>query len=177
MGVVARDVGRVRRRPVRKVVLLVLLVVAGAVLVQRVRSRSAAPSPRTAPVPPPAPASEPPATRRPPPRSDGVTPPAPPTTNGERVVLMSIQFLEERGQEVTGDAVVRHVAAGDIDPDEGTVDLLLHRLVSTGCLGGGGDGPYHLTALGRAALLDGSSARPSPAGDAADELSSPTTDA
>ena len=102
----------------------------------------------------------------------------PPTTNGERVVLMSVSTLEERGEHATQEAVVRHVAAGDIDPDEGTVDVLLHRLTQSGCLSGDGEaGAYRLTPLGRAALLDGSSARPSAAGDAADELSSPTPDA
>jgi hypothetical protein len=73
--------------------------------------------------------------------------------------------------------VVRHVAAGELDPDDDAVDVLLHRLAELGCLSGGADdGPYRLTATGRAALADGSTARPSPAGDAADELSSPETD-
>jgi hypothetical protein len=104
------------------------------------------------------------------------TAPPPLTTNGERVVLMSIWSLQERGQDATQEAVVGHVAAGEVDPDEGTVDTLLHRLVGSGLLsGGGGDGPYRLTASGEAALLDGSRARPSPAGDATEELSSPTT--
>jgi DNA-binding PadR family transcriptional regulator len=90
---------------------------------------------------------------------------------------MSIQSLEDAGEDPSSEAVVGKVGAGDIDPDEGTVEALLHRLVDSGCLeGGDAGGPYRLTALGRAALLDGSTARPSAAEDAADELASPATD-
>jgi hypothetical protein len=79
---------------------------------------------------------------------------------------------------VTAEAVVAHVAAGEIDPDEGAVEEILQRMAGSGLLtGGDGAGPYQLTPTGRAALLDGSAARPSPAGDAADELGAPTTSA
>jgi predicted transcriptional regulator len=165
----------------RKWLVLAVLLGAGVLIGRRLRARSTAPvapsvAPSVAPAPAPAPAPPPsrPVVARPePPAGD---PPA--TTNGERVVLMSISTLEERGEDATHDAVVRHVAAGEIDPDEETVEVLLHRLAAGGCLAGGGDEEaYRLTPLGRAALLDGSTARPSAAEDAADELSSPTAEA
>jgi hypothetical protein len=166
----------------RKLVLFVALVVAGAVVVRKLRS-SATPSapPSPAPPPPPRPRERPsPVERAPAPAASEADPapagPPPSTTNGERVVLMSISSLEERGEEPTVEAVVGHVAAGEIHPDEGTVEALLHRLAGSGLLtDADGDGSYRLTASGRAALLDGSPARPSPAGGAADELSSPVT--
>lgn len=173
----------------RKLVLVAVLVVAGALVARRVRSRavsSGRPLTET-PLPPPSQErSRPPDEPTPPGRSAdeqlsgaGATVPAPPpTTNGERVVLMSISSLQERGQDATHAAVVAHVAAGELDPDEGTVDVLLHRLAASGLLAGGQGGePYRLTASGQAALADGSRARPSPAEDAADELSSPTSNA
>ena len=172
----------------RKLALFAALAGAGALLVRRLRSPGAAPIRATAPAPQTpvaapapaaapvaAPAATPLAVEDPEPPATG---PPPPTTNGERVVLMAVQALEEGGGEVTGEAVVDKVGAGELDPDEGTVDVLLHRLATAGCLEDGGNGgPYRLTAMGRAALLDGSSARPSPAGDAADELASPATEA
>jgi hypothetical protein len=171
----------------RKLVVLVALVVAGALIGRRLRSRGAASAPPLAPTPPapapraPVPASAPPPAASPvaeqepePPAASG---PPPATTNGERVVLMSVQSLTDRDGGATQEAVVAKVAAGDIDPDEGTVEVLLHRLVAAGCLDGGDAGPYRLTSLGQAALLDGSSARPSAAGDAADELATPAADA
>lgn len=160
----------------RKLVLVVLLVVAGVLVARRVRARAAAP-PYRPPSPAPGPADRSPAAA--PLRTVAPAPgPPPPTTNGERVVLMSISALQARGQDATVEAVVAHVAAGDIDPDEGAVDVLLHRLAASGLLSGGdGEGPYRLTATGQAALLDGSPARRSPAADAADELSSPAGNA
>ena len=155
----------------RKLLLVTLLLVAAALAVLRLRSRRAAapdhlPTAPTAPVrrlPDPEPAMRAPAAE-----------PPPPTTNGERVLLMSVSSLEGRGQEATTDAVVAHVAAGEIDPDEGTIEGLLERLAGSGLLSGGdGAGAFRLTPTGHAALLDGSAARPSPAGAAADELSSP----
>jgi DNA-binding PadR family transcriptional regulator len=86
---------------------------------------------------------------------------------------MSVSSLLERGDAVTHEAVVAHVAAGEIDPDEGTVEVLLQRLASAGLLAGGDGGTYRLTPSGQAALMDVSPARPSPAGDATEELSSP----
>jgi DNA-binding PadR family transcriptional regulator len=85
---------------------------------------------------------------------------------------MSVSALHERGEGATPEAVVAHVAAGEIDPDEGTIEVVLRRLADAGLLDGGDEG-YHLTPSGHAALADGSPARPSPAGDAGDELSSP----
>ena len=172
-------------RTVRKLLLVVALVVAGALVVRKARAgaTSAAP-PRLPPTPAPAPrpqqehpAPVPRPEATPPPEADDrPAEPPPPTTNGERVVLMSISSLEERGEEPTVEAVVGHVAAGELDPDEGTVEALLHRLAGSGLLGAAGDdGPYRLTASGRAALLDVSPPRPSPAGGAAEELSSPVT--
>ncbi len=105
------------------------------------------------------------------------TGPPPPTTNGERVVLMSVQSLMDQDEGATHEAVVAKVAAGEIDPDEGTVDALLHRLAAAGCLEGGETGPSRLTRLGPAARLAGSSARPAAAEEAADELASPAPDA
>ena len=170
----------------RKVVVLAALVVAGALLGMRLRSRGPAPAHAPAPAPPapapvsptavrPAPTAAPVAVEEPePPPATG---PPPATTNGERVVLMSVQSLEEGGEDATSEAIVGKVGAGEIDPDEGTVDALLHRLATAGCLDGGEGGrPYRLTSLGRAALADGSTARPSAAGDAADELASPASD-
>jgi hypothetical protein len=161
----------------RKLLLVTLLLVAGALAVRRLRPRPAvAPGPLpTSPLPPfrvaePEPAA--PAMRAPAP----ATPP--PTTSGERVLLMSISSLAGRGQEATAEAVLAHVAAGEIDPDEGTIEALLQRMAGSGLLtGGDGAGPFRLTETGRAALLDGSAARPSPAGGAADELSAPGTTA
>ena len=169
----------------RKVVVIAVLAVAGVLVGRRIRTRAGVsgspPQPARPPAPPPRPAASPPperaaeATVEPEPEPSG---PPPATTNGERVVLMSISTLQERGEPPSLDAVLGHVAAGEIDPDEGTVEVLLHRLVANGCLAGdGSQGPYRLTPVGQAALADGSTARPSPAGDAADELSSPTTDA
>ena len=160
----------------RKLVLFVALVVLGAVVVRKVRSSATAAVP---PAPAPPPRERPtPVDRTPPPATSETDPvpagPPPSTTNGERVVLMSISSLEDRGDEPTVEAVVGHVAAGELDPDEGTVEALLHRLAGSGLLTDG-DGPYRLTASGRAALADGSPARPSPAGGAADELSSPAS--
>ena len=104
--------------------------------------------------------------------------PPPPTTNGERVLLMSISSLQGRGEDATAEAVVAHVAAGEIDPDDGTIETLLQGMTGSGLLtGGDGACPYRLTETGEAALRDGSAARPSPAGAAADELSSPATTA
>jgi hypothetical protein len=171
----------------RKLALLAALAGAGALLVRRLRSPGAAPARPTAPAPQtpvaaPAPAAAPVAAPSATPPVEDPAPPAtgppPPTTNGERVVLMAVQSLEDGGGEVTREAVVGKVGAGELDPDEGTVDVLLHRLATAGCLDDSGNGgPYRLTAVGRAALLDGSSARPSPAGDAGDELASPATEA
>jgi hypothetical protein len=152
---------------VRKLVVIALLAAAVALLARRLRPRSPGPVDRPQAAPPrpaspPAPAAAPP----------------PPTTNGERVVLMSVSSLQGRGQAVTADAVVAHVGAGELHPDEGTVDVVLHRLAGAGLLSGGdGNGSYRLTATGQAALLDGSPARPSPAADAAEELSTPATNA
>jgi hypothetical protein len=182
----------------RKFLVFLLLLGAGALVVRRLRASSGAPArrpvsappapprPATPPQAPPAvavaaepePAPVPAAEPEPPQVAEPVADTAPPTTNGERVVLMSISSLEGRGQDATAEAVVAHVAAGEIDPDEGAVEELLQRMAGSGLLSGGnGAGPYQLTATGRAALLDGSPARPSPAGDAADELGSPTTGA
>jgi hypothetical protein len=155
----------------RKWLVLAVLLGAGVLIGRRLRARPAPPVRPSVAAPPP-PVRRPVAVEPDPPAGD-----PPPTTNGERVVLMSISTLEERGEDATHDAVVRHVAAGEIDPDEDAVDVLLHRLTAGGCLAGGGDGAYRLTALGRAALADGSTARPSAAEDAADELSSPATEA
>jgi hypothetical protein len=144
----------------RKLLLLVGLLLAGVVIVRRIRSRDGGADRPPAPAP-----------VRPVPASDV---PPPPTTNGERVVLTSIWTLQGRGDTPSREAVVDHVAAGGLDPDGGTVDALLHRLVGSGLLSGGDGEPYRLTAVGQGALLDGSPARPSSAGDAAEELSSPT---
>jgi hypothetical protein len=172
----------------RKFVVFFGLLVTGIVVARRIRSRIAGRERQAVPAPsmparsqtlhPPGPPIE-----RPPVTelvlasgATAETAPPPPTTNGERVVLMSTWSLQERGEAATKDAVVGHVAAGEVDPDEGTVDTLLHRLVGAGLLSGGEGGePYRLTESGQAALRDGSRARPSPAGDAAEELSSPTT--
>ena len=162
----------------RKLVVFVALAVAGAVVVRKVRSSATPAAPPPVPRERPAPVDRAPATAAPEPAPPEPEPAGPPprTTNGERVVLMSISSLEERGDEPTVAAVFGHVGAGEIDPDEGTVEALLHRLAESGLLTAtGGDGPYRLSASGRAALLDGSPARPSPAGGAADELSSPAS--
>jgi len=165
-------------RKLRKLVLFLALLLTGAAVARKVRA-GAAPAPAPPPSLPPRerPASEEPAEATEAPEPDG-PPPEPPrsTTNGERVVLMSISSLEERGEEPTVEAVVGHVAAGDLDPDEGTVDAVLHRLADSGLLSAAGaGGPYRLTPSGRAALLDVSPPRPSLAGGAAEELSSPST--
>jgi hypothetical protein len=168
----------------RKLFVLAGLLLVGFVVARRIRSRVPAREHRPAPTPPlparsqvldpPAPLIERVPEAEPEPQVE-VAPP-PPTTNGERVVLMSTWSLQERGEAATKEAVVGHVAAGEVDPDEGTVDSLLHRLVGAGLLSGGEGGePYRLTESGQAALRDGSRARPSPAGDAAEELSTPTT--
>src|SRR4051794_12632866 len=155
----------------RKLVLFVLLVAAGALVARRLRSSAA---PRPVPVPAPGTTVRTPVPPEPAPMAQPAPVAPPPTTNGERVVLMSISSLEGRSQEATTEAVVAHVAAGEIDPDEGTIEALLHRMAGSGLLtAGDGAGPYSLTATGHAALLDGSPARPSAAGDAAEELSSP----
>ena len=163
----------------RKLLLVTLLLVAGALAVRRLRPRSAAvPGPLPA-SPVPTPVSTP---RLPEPEAPAMRPPVagppPPTTNGERVLIMSISSLEGRGDDPTAEAVVAHIAAGEIDPDEGTIEALLQRMAGSGLLtGGDGAGPFRLTETGQAALLDGSAARPSPAGGAADELSAPGTTA
>jgi hypothetical protein len=172
----------------RKLLVLAGLLLAVVVVARRIRSHVPGRERRPTPAPPlparsqtldpPAPLIERSLEAEPVPVSDPEVEmaPPPPTTNGERVVLMSIWSLQERGEAATQETVVGHVAAGEVDPDEGTVDALLHRLVGTGLLSGGeGDEPYRLTESGQAALLDGSRARPSSAGDAAEELSSPPT--
>src|SRR5215213_5748065 len=113
----------------RKLVLVAALVLAGVLVARRIRSRAAAPGSPAMPATPPSahrsPVADEPAVDR---SGEAVDPepappvPAPPrpTTNGERVVLMSISSLQERGQDATHEAVVAHVAAGEIDPDEAT---------------------------------------------------------